>query len=127
MSIDSVSWQKGRAIIKLDHIDSIEDAERLRGQPVEIHLSQVKPLPQGQYYHFQFIGLEVWTTQGELLGKITDILTTPSNDNYIISGARGEILIPAIDDVVQSVDLDRGRLIIEPIQGLLDLNRKAAS
>jgi len=119
MTIVSTEWHKGRAIIKLDTIDSIEQAEKLRGQAVEIPRSQVQPLPEGQYYHFQLIGLEVWTTQGELLGNITEILTAESNDNYVVSGAKGEILIPAIEDVVKSIDLDSGRITIEPIEGLL--------
>ena len=126
MTIDSIEWHKGKAIIKLNTIDRIEDAEKLPGQLVEIHHSQLHPLPEGQYYHFQLIGLEVWTTQGELLGNITDILSAPSNDNYVVSGAKGEILIPAIEDVIKSIDLNQERLIIEPIEGLLSLNKKAA-
>ena len=119
MSIDSAEWHKDKVIVKLDQVDTIEAAQKLRGQPVEIHHSQVHPLPEGQYYHFQLIGLEVWTTREELLGNITEILTAESNDNYVVSGAKGEILIPAIEDVVKSVDIDRGRITIEPIEGLL--------
>jgi len=126
MTIDSTKWHKRKAIIKLNTIDSIEAAQRLQGQPVEIHHSQVYSLPQEQYYHFQIIGLEVWTTQGELLGNITEILTADSNDNYVVRGAKGEILIPAIDDVVKSIDLNKGHVVIEPIEGLLSLNQKAA-
>ena len=127
MTIDSTDWHKGKAIVKLNAIDSIEDAEKRQGQLVEIHHSQLYPLPEGQYYHFQLIGLEVWTTQGELLGNITEILTTPSNDSYVVSGAKGEILIPAIEDVIKSIDLDKGCLVIELIEGLLNLKQKAAS
>jgi len=119
MTIDSTEQHKGKVIIKLNQIDTIEAAQRLRGQPIEIHHSQLYPLPEGQYYHFQLIGLEVWTTQGELLGNITEILTAESNDNYVVSGDRGEILIPAIEDVVKSIDLDSRRITIEPIEGLL--------
>jgi len=119
MTIDSTEWHKGKAIIKLNQIDTIEAAQRLRGQPIEIHHSQAYPLPEGQYYHFQLIGLEVWTTQGKLLGNITEILTAESNDNYVVSGDKGEILIPAIEDVVKSIDLDSRRITIEPIEGLL--------
>ncbi len=126
MTIDSTEWHKRKVIIKLNTIDNLEAAQRLRGQLVEIHQSQVYPLPEGQYYHFQIIGLEVWTTQEELLGNITEILTADSNDNYVVQGAKGEILIPAIDDVVKSIDLNKGRIVIEPIEGLLNLNQKAA-
>ena len=118
-TIDSVRWHKGNAIIKLSSIDSVEEAKKLQGQSVEIHHSQLQPLTEGQYYHFQLIGLEVWTTQGELIGKITEILSKTSNDIYIINGARGEILVPAIEDVVKLIDTDKGYLIIEAIKGLL--------
>lgn len=127
MTIDSAEWHKGKAIIKLDTIDSIAEAEKLPGQPIEIHYSQLHSLPEGQYYDFQLIGLEVWTTQGELLGDITKVLHAPSNDNYIVGGAKGEILIPAIEDVVKSIDFDQGCLVIESIEGLLSLNKKGAS
>ncbi len=119
VTIESTSWSKGKAIIKLDTVNGVEDAQRLHGKLIEIHHSQAHPLPEGQYYHFQLIELEVWTTQGKLLGNITEILTAESNDNYVVSGAKGEVLIPAIGDVVESIDLDRGRITIEAIEGLL--------
>ena len=119
MTIDSAEWHGDKLVFKLNTIDSIEDARKLRGKAIEIHRNQVHPLPEGQYYHFQLIDLEVWTTQGELLGSITEIITTGSNDNYVVRGAKGEILIPAIEDVVKSIDLDKGCLVIEPIEGLL--------
>ena len=124
MTIDSTGWRKGKAIIKLNAIDSIEAARQLRGQPIEIHHSQVYSLPKGQYYHFQLIGLEVWTTRGELLGTITEILTAKSNDNYVVRGDEGEILIPAVEDVVKSIDLNKKCIVIEAIPGLLSLNQK---
>ena len=125
MTIDSAEWHSGKLIIKLSAIDSIEEAQKLRGKTVEIPHSQVQPLPEGQYYHFQLIGLEVRTTQGELLGKITEILTTESNDIYVVRNAKGEILIPAIEDVVKSVDLEQGHVVIEPIKGLLGQKQRA--
>lgn len=69
------------------------------------------------------MGLEVWTTEGELLGKIARILPTGSNDVYVVPSRHGELLIPAIEDVVKSVDLEKGCVVIELIEGLLQ--RKA--
>lgn len=123
LTVASCRWHKGNAIIKIDTVDSPETAQKLKGQTVEIPSSQLEPLPEGQYYHFQIIGLEVWTTEGEQLGKVTEILAAESNDIYVVHGNRGEILIPAIANVIQSVDLKQGRLTIEPIEGLLNLNR----
>ncbi len=124
MSIETTEWHKGKAIIKLNTIDSIEDAQKLQGQSIEIHHNQVYSLPEGQYYHFQLIGLEIWTTQRELLGTVTEILTAESNDIYVVRGAKGEILIPAIEDVIKSIDLNKGCIVIEAIEGLLSLNQK---
>lgn len=127
LTIDSTEWHNGKPVIKLNTINSFEDAQKLRGKSIEIHRSQVYPLSEGQYYHFQLIGLEVWTTQGELLGNITEILTAESNDNYVVRSAKGEILIPAIEDVVKSIDPIKGCVVIEPIKGLLSLKQKTAN
>jgi 16S rRNA processing protein RimM len=122
MTIAAASQRKGQAIIKLEGIDSLTEAEKLRGKLLEIHHSQLADLPEGQYYHFQLIGLEVWTTEGRLLGKVTRILGGSSHDNYVVAAEKGEILIPAIEDVIKSVDIERGRITIEAIKGLLELN-----
>ncbi|MFC1942209.1 ribosome maturation factor RimM [Chloroflexota bacterium] len=95
------------------------------GQFVEIEHSQDKPLPEGHYYHDQIIGLQVRTTLGELLGNVTEVLSGKSNDNYIVQGDKGQILIPAIEDVVKSIDLNQGWITIEAIDGLLNLNEKS--
>ena len=92
---------------------------------MEIEPSQDHSLPEGQYYHHQIIGLRVRTTQGELIGTITDVLSGKSNDNYIVKGNQREILIPAIEDVVKAIDLEQGCVTIEAIEGLLSLNEKS--
>jgi 16S rRNA processing protein RimM len=89
---------------------------------VNIEHKQDNTMPENEYYHDQIIGLQVMTTDGELIGAVTDILSGTSNDNYIVRGSAGEVLIPAIEDVIQSIDLDKGIIIIEAIKGLLDLN-----
>jgi 16S rRNA processing protein RimM len=120
LEIESCRPQKQQLVVKLATIDTVEDAEKLRGQDLTIPFSELYHLPEGQYYAFQLIGLDVITTSGEKLGKIADIMTTASNDVYIVKAPKGEILIPAIEDVVKSVDLKKGRIVIEAIEGLLD-------
>ena len=120
LEIESCRPHKQHLVVKLATIDSVEDAEKLRGQDLTIPRSELYPLPEGQYYTFQIIGLKVVTTEGQALGRVTDIMTTGSNDVYIVEGKRGEILIPAIEDVVKSIDLKKGKIVIEAIEGLLD-------
>jgi 16S rRNA processing protein RimM len=117
--IEAVQYHGGKLVIKLVAVDRAEDAQKLRGKAIEIPRSEVPPLPEGQYYYFQLVGLEVWIEQGERLGNIAEILPTESNDVYIVRGQKGEVLIPAIEDVVQKIDLPRGRMVIRPIAGLL--------
>ena len=89
---------------------------------VNIEHDQDNTLHEDEYYHDQIIGLQVITTDGELIGAVTDILSGTSNDNYIVRGSTGEVLIPAIEDIIQSIDLHKGIITIEAINGLLDLN-----
>ena len=120
LEIESCRPHKQHLVVKLATIDSVEDAEKLRGQALTIPRSELSRLPEGQYYTFQIIGLAVLTTEGEHLGQVTDIMATAGNDVYIVEGKRNEILIPAIEDVVKYIDLEKGEMVIEAIEGLLD-------
>ncbi len=124
VTITDVSWQKGRAVIKLDGLNTDTEAKKLNGKLVEIHNSQLRDLPEGRHYFFQLIGLEVKTTGGELIGKVTEILTTSGSNIYVVQGENGEVLVPATDEFVKSIDTETGVITIEPVDGLLNLNEK---
>lgn len=96
-------------------------AERLRGTLIEINEADLPPLPDDEYYVDDLIGLDVVTTEGEPIGRITEVLATGANDVYVVArpGLR-DVLIPAINDVVRSVDLGARRMVIEVMPGLLD-------
>lgn len=119
LRIESGRRHKQHLVLKLATIDSIQAAEKLRGHDLTIPRSELRPLPQDQYYPFQLIGLKLLTTEGEYLGQIADIMTTASNEVYIVESKRGQILVPAIEDVVKSIDLEKGEVVIEAIEGLL--------
>jgi 16S rRNA processing protein RimM len=107
-------WSRGFVYMAFSGTDSRGAAEELRGLLLEVPEAELTPLPEGQYYRFQVIGLEVCTPAGERLGRVADILSTPSNDVYVVRGGPKELLIPAIEDVVQEIDLEGGRLVVEP-------------
>jgi len=116
--IQSSNWQKDGVIITLAGTDTPEAAAKLRRKTLDIPASRLRQLPDGQYYHFDIIGLEVSTTGGTVLGKVTEILNC-GNDVYVVKGEGKEILIPATRDVVKSIDLKTRKMVIEPIEGLL--------
>ncbi|MCJ7604954.1 MAG: PRC-barrel domain-containing protein [Dehalococcoidales bacterium] len=85
---------------------------------------QDNPLLEETYYHDDLISLEVRTTSGDIIGFVTEILTNLGNDNFIVRGPDGDILIPLIEDVIVDIDLEEKIITIEPFEGLLDLNKK---
>jgi len=119
LAIERSRYHKGRLLLKLATIDSSQEAERLRRRELTIPCSQLRPMPPDHYYHFQLIGLKVKTTNGEYLGEVADILPTGGNDVYVVRRDKKEALIPAIDDVIKSIDLEKEEIIIEVIEGLL--------
>lgn len=114
--IRRVRREKGSLIIWLSGVDTLETAQAMRGQLLEVPFT---PPPPERFYQFQMLGLEVWTDTGEFLGHIQDILETGSNDVYVVRGPLGEVLLPAIDTVVQQIDLDQRRMRVHPLPGLL--------
>ena len=122
--IDETSWHKGNVIVKLRGVDTEEDADEMIGHVIEVHHSQLFSLKDGEYFHYQLIDLEVITSDGDVIGKISEILSVSSADVYVIKGESDDILIPATDEIIKNVDLDKGIMVIEPIDGLLDLNEK---
>jgi len=112
-------WHKKNVLLTLSDITDRTQAEQLQGQFIQIPIDEAVPLPDGDYYLYQLVGLQVITSTGELLGTIDHIIETGANDVYVVKNeAQEELLIPAIADVVKSVDLDKGQIIIELLDGL---------
>ena len=109
---------KGDVLLKLEGVDSPEDAEALRGTTIEVPLEWLVRLPEDTFYQFQLLGMEVWTSQGEYLGKVAQIIETGSNDVYVVQGGEREILLPAIGEVVKEVDVAAGRMVVALMEGL---------
>jgi len=111
---------KGFGLLKLKGCDSRDQAERLRGWEVQIPGEEAVPLPAGQYYIYQIEGLAVYTEEDEYLGTVQEVLSTGSNAVHVVQGPLGEVLIPALPDVVLKVDLEAARMIVRLPPGLLD-------
>jgi 16S rRNA processing protein RimM len=90
----------------------------LVGEWVTVSEDFAPPLPEGEFFHFQLLGLRVISQLGEELGHLTEIIQTGSNDVYLVSDGKGEVLIPAVSQVVQQIDLDAGVMVVELIEGL---------
>jgi len=121
-TLTNVRFHQGAMLLTFKECTTRDEADALRGALVEIPLEDAIPLEEGEYYHFQLIGMRVETEEGEVLGDIVDTFTAPgANDVFVVHGSRGEILIPAIEDVVMSLDVEAGKVVIRPLPGLLDM------
>ena len=99
-------------LIQFEGIESPGQAEPLRGLLLEVPDVTLTPLEQGRYYRFQIVGMDVVDTEGAPLGRIEEVLETGANDVYIVHDAESELLIPAIDSVIQDVDIDANRMVV---------------
>ena len=106
------------ALLQLDGVTTRDAAQLLVGQAVTVPISAAPSLEEGEYFHFQLLGLRVFTEDREELGQITEILETGSNDVYVVSGPSGEVLVPALADVVREVRLNDGLMIVDLPDGL---------
>jgi 16S rRNA processing protein RimM len=102
-------------LIRLEGITDREQAALLRGKEVAVQAESLPKLPEGQYYHHQLIGIQVVDESGQELGVLDQILETGANDVYVIKPQEGpELLLPAIADVIQSVDIENRRMTVRP-------------
>lgn len=117
--IEKVSYHKNQVILKLKGIDTIEAAETLRNYYILINRKDLEPLEEGKYYIADLIGLDVYTEEGKVLGKVDDIYNTGSNDIYVVKDELGkQKLLPGIPEVIKKVDLENSKIIVNLIEGL---------
>ena len=110
---------KGGYVILLDLAPDRNVAETLRGSWLTIPESDLEPLPDGVFYHFQLVDMEVYTDDGERLGRIAEIIETPGNDVYIVRKTNErDLLLPAIKDVILDVDVESSRMTVHLLPGL---------
>ncbi|HEY6572634.1 MAG TPA: ribosome maturation factor RimM [Candidatus Eisenbacteria bacterium] len=109
---------QGRWLVRFEGVENRTDAEALHSAELTIRRDQVAPLPEGRFYRFELVGLTALTPEGTLLGRIEEVFATGSNDVLVVKGEKGEILIPLLDTVLQSVDAAGGKIVLAPPRGL---------
>jgi 16S rRNA processing protein RimM len=119
-AVEGARRHQGELLLLLAGITDRDQAGLLRDKWVLVAMQDAVPLEDGEFYLFQLVGLEVVTDDGETLGLLQDVIETGANDVYVVSGGeRGEVLIPAIPSVVQTVDLEARRVTVVLPAGLL--------
>ena len=118
--VESVKLDGATVILKLAGVDDPATAQALRNADLQVPIEEAVTLEPDQYYWHQIEGLEVWTDEGVVLGRVNEVLRTGSNDVYVVRTGAREVLLPAIDEVIREVDLPNRRLVVHLIPGLVD-------
>ena len=120
LKIESVRGAKSPFIIKFDGINNIEATKNLTGQELRVAREDFEPLPEGEYYHFEIEGLKAYDDTGKYYGIVEVVIATGSNDVFAVRSEGKEWLIPMIDSVVQTIDIEKGKLIFHCVEGLFE-------
>ena len=105
-------------IISLRGCRDRDQALRMAGLWLCVLQSEVPSAEEGEYFHYELLGLKVRTVEGEDLGEVAEILETGSNDVYVVRGSAGEILVPALSKVVREIDIASGLMVVDLPEGL---------
>jgi 16S rRNA processing protein RimM len=124
--VESVWRHKGRIVLKFSGVDSIDQANRLRGMHVLILREERMPLPAHQYYVWELEGCRVITARQGVtseVGTVTDVEPTGGVDLLHVATPRGEVLIPLAQDICKRIDTAAKIIVIDPPEDLLELNQ----
>ena len=106
-----------RVLMQISGCRGPSEAELLRDYEVLVPRQWFSPLPAGEYYWFEIEGLTVYAGDGRALGIVTDIIHTGSNDVYVVSQEDRETLVPALKDIVRTIDLGGGAMYLHNLPG----------
>lgn len=120
--VTSARFHRERPVIGIDGIETMTEADALAGRELRVPLDRLAPLPAQTFYRHDLIGCAVETVDGRSVGAVTDVEGTLAGSRLVIAGAAGEVLIPLVADICKEIDTARKRIVIEPPEGLLDLN-----
>jgi 16S rRNA processing protein RimM len=119
----SAESYRDRVVLKLQGVESAREATELVGADILLKSGDLVDLPEGTYYIFRLVGLEVRLPDGRPVGRVLEVLRTGGTDLLVIGGEAGrDLLIPFAHSICRRVDLDAGRIEIDPPEGLLELD-----
>ena len=119
MEVEEVKYQNKLVLLKVKGIDNIDQTLEYKNCYIKIDRKNAVQLPEDSYFIVDLIGMEVFTQEGEFLGNLTDVFPTGSNDVYVVKNSLGkQILLPAIGDVIKSVDVENKKMIVHLLEGL---------
>jgi 16S rRNA processing protein RimM len=122
LRLTTVRFQNQRPVVGIDGVDTITDAEAFAGLELRVPVEWLAPLPADTFYRHDLIGCKVETAAGDEIGVVGDVEGTSAGSRLVIAGREGEIQVPLANEICTSIDVRSKRIVIQPPDGLLDLN-----
>ena len=120
LEIENVKYFKNLVILKFRGIDNINDIEMYKKRELWIPREEAQELEEDEYYIADLLGLHVILDDGTEFGTLKNVMETGANDVYIIdTNAHGEVLVPAIRECIQDIDLEKNTMTIHLMKGLI--------
>lgn len=120
LNIEKIRIKENTVVLKLKGIANIQEAKMIVGSFLEVERENAVKLPKDTYFLFEIIGLEVYSESNIFLGKVENVISTGSNDVYIVKGKnKEELTIPAIREVVKNINLEKKQITIKMVDGLI--------
>jgi len=107
-------------MLKFEGVDSREDAERLMGAELQVDAALLPPAEVGEYYWRDLVGLKVETVNGETVGTVKGLIPGGGHDLLVVDTGSREALIPAVEPIIASVDVEKGLIVVDAPEGLLE-------
>src|SRR5262245_21345620 len=120
--LTTVRFQRDRPVIGIEGVTTMSEAEALAGCELRVPPDQLAALPAGTFYRHDLVGCRVETRDGQPVGTVRSVEGTMAGSRLVIDSSRGEILVPLATDICTTIDVGAKRIVIEPPEGLLDLN-----
>lgn len=117
---------RGRPVLLLSGVESMNDAEELRGAELRVPAAALPALPDGTHYHFDLVGCEVMTVAGDRVGTVRRVEDSAGSVRLVVEAAGEEVLVPLVPAICVAVDTAGRRIVIDPPEGLLELNARPA-
>ncbi len=119
LSVQRYRTHKGGFVLSFADCESIDQAQSLIGCEIVCRGSQLPLLPDGEYYHFQLLGLPVFDCRGEKLGLLSEIMVTAAHEIYVVQPqttckGEGELLLPVVASYIIDIDLSAGKIVVDP-------------
>jgi len=124
--VESVRFHRGEALVKLAGVETMDQADALRGLVLGLRVRDLPPLADSEYYHHQLEGLDVLDAQGVVLGRVASVRDNPGHDLLVVvpsDGDSGAFMVPLVEAFVREVDLGRRRIVVDLPAGLAESQR----